>query len=63
MLRAVISLFLIIAISLIVFKALDNNAGAQNETDLTQVLENQRLILEKLDAIADKINTLKTRVY
>lgn len=63
MMRALVSLFLIIAISLVIFKALDNNAGAQGETDLTRVLENQRLILEKLDAIGSKIDGLKTRLY
>ncbi len=63
MLRAIVSLFLIIAVSLVIFKAFDNKAGAQSETDLTQVLENQRLILEKLDAIDGKIDGLKTRLY
>lgn len=63
MLRALVSLFLIIMISLVIFKALDNNAGAQGETDLTQVLENQRIILEKLDVIGAKVDGLKTRLY
>lgn len=61
--RNVIVVLLIMAISLVVFKALDKNATAQDEGGFGQVLENQRLILEKLDSIENKIDILKTRIH
>ena len=62
MARSLLILLLIIAVSFAVVKILDKNATAQDEGELSQVLENQRLILEKLDVIDGKIDTLKTRI-
>jgi peptidoglycan hydrolase CwlO-like protein len=62
MTRSVIILLLIIAISLVAFKIFDKNAGAQDEGGISQVLENQKLILEKLDSIDHKVDVLKTRI-
>lgn len=61
MVRSLLILLLIIAISLVVFKILDRNAAAQDEGGLSQVLENQRLILEKLDKIDQKLDVIKMR--
>jgi len=63
MARSLLILLLIIAVSFAVVKILDRNATAQDEGGLSQVLENQRLILEKLDAIESKIDVLKTRIH
>ncbi|MDD5680798.1 MAG: hypothetical protein PHI59_06120 [Candidatus Omnitrophica bacterium] len=62
MIRSVIILLLIIAVSLAVFKILDRNAGAQETGGISQVLANQELILQKLDSIDHKVDVLKTRI-
>jgi len=63
MARSALILLLVIVISLAVFKAIDRNAGAQDVSELNQVLENQKLILEKLDFMDHKLDVLKTRLY
>lgn len=63
MMRNVIIVLLIIIIPLMAFKALDKNAAAQDEGGISRVLENQKLILEKLDVIDGKIDALKTRIH
>lgn len=62
MARRLLILLLIIAVSFAVVKILDKNAAAQDENGLSRVLENQRIILEKLDVIDGKIDILKTRI-
>ncbi|MDP3789102.1 MAG: hypothetical protein Q8R48_01720 [Candidatus Omnitrophota bacterium] len=62
MARRLLILLLIIAVSFAVVKILDKNAAAQDENGLSWVLENQRMILEKLDVIDGKIDGLKTRI-
>lgn len=62
MVRRLLILLLIIAVSFAVVKILDKNAAAQDENGFIQVLENQKIILEKLDVIDGKIDRLKTRI-
>jgi hypothetical protein len=62
MTRSIIILLLIVAVSLAVFKVLDKNAGAQEGNELSQVLENQKMILEKLNVIEGKVDGLRTRI-
>ena len=63
MARSVIILLLIIVIALVVFKALDKNAGAQESSEMSQLLDGQKAILEKLDIIENKLDTIKTRIH
>ena len=63
MARSALILLLVIVISLVVFKTIDRNAGAQGNNELSQVLENQKLILEKLNVMDHKLDVLKTRLY
>ena len=62
MLRNIVIVLLIIVISLMVFKAFDKNASAQDPDVLTTIIENQKAILEKLDVIERKVDLLRTRI-
>ena len=66
MVRGAIILLLIIIVSLFIFEIFDRNAGAQDtgrDTGvLDKVLQNQKLILEKLDAVDKKLDVIKVRI-
>lgn len=66
MVRGVVILLLIIIVSLFIFEIFDRNAGAQDSGQdkgiLDKVLQNQKLILEKLDAIDKKLDVIKVRI-
>jgi peptidoglycan hydrolase CwlO-like protein len=63
MMRNVVIVLLIAVISIMFFKVFDRKAGAQENNELSQVLENQKLILEKLSVMDHKLDVLKTRLY
>lgn len=67
MIRNVVIVLLTIVISLMFFRAFDRNTGAQETTQetgtLEQILENQKIILEKLNVMDRKLDVLKTRLY
>ena len=62
MARGIIILILIIVASFLIFEMTDKNVGAQSVTDLSQVLQNQKLILKKLDAVDKKLDVIKMRI-
>jgi hypothetical protein len=62
MVRGAIILLLIIVASLFIFEMFDRNAGAQDMSVLGQILQNQRLILEKLDTMDKKLDVIKIRI-
>lgn len=62
MARGIIILLLIIIASFLIFEMTNKNAGAQGPTNLTQLIQNQQLILEKLDAIDKKLDVIKMRI-
>lgn len=66
MTRGIIVLLLVITISLLIFEMADRNAKAQSTdqptSELSQILEGERLILEKLDVIDKKLDVIKMRI-
>lgn len=66
MTRGIIVLLLVITISLLIFEIADRNAKAQSTdqpvNELNQVLEGERLILQKLDVIDKKLDVIKMRI-
>lgn len=66
MARGIIVLLLVMTISLLIFEIADRNAKAQSTDqpaiELSQVLEGERLILQKLDAIDKKLDVIKMRI-
>jgi len=66
MTRGIIVLFLVVTISLLIFEMVDRNVKAQSldqpASELSQILEGQRLILQKLDAMDKKLDVLKIRI-
>ncbi|MFH0840150.1 MAG: hypothetical protein V1883_03945 [Candidatus Omnitrophota bacterium] len=63
MARSIVILFLIVMISLMLFKVFAQNDGVEDADDISKILANQQRIIEKLDSIEGKINGLKTRLY
>ena len=61
MTRGIVIAVLIIIATLFVFEMFDGSAGAQNAGGLSQVIQNQKLILEKLDNMDKKLDQLKMR--
>ena len=62
MTRTIIIALLIIIATLFAFEVFDGNAGAQTEGSLGQVIQNQELILEKLNIMDKKLDQLKMRI-
>jgi hypothetical protein len=66
MARGIIVLLLVMTISLLIFEIADRNAKAQSTDqpaiELSQVLEGERLILQKLDVIDKKLDVIKMRI-
>ncbi|MBU4376115.1 MAG: hypothetical protein KKD29_01395 [Candidatus Omnitrophica bacterium] len=62
MIRSIIILFLIVMISLMLFKVFAQNDGVEDADDISRILANQQLIIEKLEVIDSKVNILKTRI-
>jgi len=62
MTRTVTILLLVIVAALLVFEFTGSSAGAQATGSMGQVLQNQKAILEKLDAIEKKVNVIKIRL-
>lgn len=62
MARMTIVLLLIIIASLLIFNFCDKNLVAQEADRLEQVLENQKQILQKLDAMDKKLDVIKIRI-
>ena len=66
MTRSIIIAFLIIIAALLIFEASGRNAGAQTGAQSVgsfgQILKNQQLILQKLDAMDKKLDQLKMRI-
>ena len=62
MARGIIILLLIVVASFLIFEMCNRDAGAQDAGTLSQVLKNQKIILEKLDAIDKKLDVIKMRI-
>lgn len=62
MARGIIISLMAAIILLILFKAFGQNAGAEDADAIGRILANQRIIIEKLDAIDGKVDILKTRI-
>lgn len=62
MARGAIILFLIIIALFLIFEIFDRDAGAQDTGVLNQVLQNQKIILEKLDAMDKKLDVIRVRI-
>jgi len=62
MTRIVISALLIIVATLFVFKMSDRNANAQAIGGYSEILQNQKSILDKLDLMDRKLDQLKMRI-
>lgn len=68
MVRGIIILLLIIVASFLIFDMCNRNVVAQEADDvgkaasLSQVLENQELILEKLEVLDKKLDIIKVRI-
>jgi len=62
MARSVLALLLIILAVLLVFEITDKKAAAQSTGGMGQVIQNQKLILDKLNAIEKKLNVIKARI-
>ena len=62
MFKSILIVIIVVIAALLVFKAFDNNASAQDQDQISQLLENQKLILQKLDVISSKLDVLKMRV-
>jgi len=62
MARIITILVLIIITSVLFFGIFSMNPGAQATDDLSQVLHNQRLILDKLETIDKKLDIIKIRI-
>ena len=62
MARGLVVLLLIIIATLLIFDVCNMNARAQGGGSLNQVIENQKLILEKLDALDKKLDVIKIRI-
>lgn len=62
MARGVIIAVLIVIAALLVFEMPARSIEAEEADDLSRVLENQELILEKLQIMDKKLNQLKMRV-
>ena len=62
MTRTIIIALLIVVATLFAFEMFDENAGAQTAGSLSQVIQNQELILEKLNTMDKKLDQLKMRI-
>jgi len=62
MVRGVIILLLIVIVAFFIFDVPNRTTVAEEEDELGRVLANQRIILDKLDAIDAKLNQLKMRI-
>ncbi len=62
MVRGAIILLLIIIALFLIFEMFDRNAGAQDTGVLDKVLQNQKLILEKLDTMNKKLDVIRVRI-
>ncbi len=62
MARAAVITLLIIIATLLIFEMFDGKAGAQSAGGFGQVLQNQKLILEKLNTMDKKLDQLKMRI-
>ncbi len=62
MARAVVIMLLIVIATLLIFGMFDGKAGAQSAGGFDQVLQNQKLILEKLNTMDKKLDQLKMRI-
>ncbi len=62
MTRGIIIALLIVIATLFVFGMFDGNLGAQTEGGLSQVIQNQELILKKLNTMDKKLDQLKMRI-
>ena len=60
--RGIVIALLIIIATLLIFEMCGNNAGAQDPGSLSQVIKNQKLILEKLNTMDKKLDQLKMRI-
>ena len=62
MTRTIIIALLIIVATLLVFEMSDGTAEVQATDELGQVIQNQKLILEKLNNIDKKLDVIRMRV-
>lgn len=62
MVRNVVILILIAVVAFLIVNVPDRMTVAEEEDDLGKVLANQKIIIEKLDAIDTKVNQLKMRI-
>ena len=65
MARSIVALLLIIFTVFLIFAISDKTIGAQAQEEadeLKQVIQNQKLVLEKLDAIDKKLDIIKMRI-
>lgn len=63
MARGIVVLLLIIIATLLIFEMCGGNIGAQEKRGgFGQVLENQKLILDKLEAMDQKLDVIKMRI-
>ncbi len=62
MTRTVIIALLIVIATLLAFEMSDGTAEVQATDDIGQVIQNQKLILEKLNNIDKKLDVIKMRI-
>ena len=62
MTKSITIALLIIIATLLVFEMFDGTAGAQATDELGHVIQNQKLILEKLNNIDKKLDVIKMRI-
>lgn len=60
--RGIIIMLLIVIVSFLAFEMCDRDIVAQDIEGIGRVLENQKLILQKLNTLDKKINQLKMRI-
>ena len=60
--RGIVIAVLIIIASFLIFESLGRNAGAQDAVNLNQVIQNQQLIIEKLNNIDVKLRQIRMRI-
>ena len=62
MARGLIILLLVIVATLLVFDVCNRNVVAEEADGLNQVIENQKLILEKLQVMDKKLDVIRMRI-
>ena len=62
MARTAIIILAVVIAALLIFEICDKNVAAQTAGDLSEVLQNQKTILMKLDALDKKLDVLKMRI-